>query len=292
MNSSHAESAIAARYSGRPRRRRPAPAVTEGIGQHLAGRAIAVNPRAEAADLLVKLVSDADPGVRLAALSALSTASATSPGPWHGDAGPDGIDRVIMTSLATDTWPEVRRSAAQILGARCGRIGPARALADSVARDPELDVRMDALGSLVECKATGTAELLAKLWTDGKAPLPLRQRAIDLTANLGDRALGAKLVGLFTKWRGSAIESEQALALAQNAAFAIGRLGAAGAADALVAALDDEAFPEIVAAAATALGLLGPACPATAKQKLGALAQSEEAQVVTAAKRAVSQCGK
>jgi hypothetical protein len=194
--------------------------------------------------------------------------------------------------VTTDSWPEVRRSAAQVLGDRCKRPGPAAALGDAVARDPDLGVRGDALAGLVQCDATGTAALLAKLWDDGNAPLDLRRRAVDLTVQLGDRALAGKLTGKLAQWRGAAIESEAALALAQNAAYAIGAAAAPGAAEALSAALDDSAFPEIVAAAATGLGLLGPACPPTAKAKLHALRDSEEQQVQIAARRAVSICGK
>jgi hypothetical protein len=271
--------------------RLPAGAETAAYKQ-IAARAIATNPRLEATDLLVTLTHDSDPGVRLAALSAIASATGTTAGAWHGNAGPDGIDRVIVTMLSTDTWPEVRRSAAQVLGKRCMRPGPAAALTSAVTRDPDLSVRGDALAGLVECKAPGTAALLATLWDDGNAPLDLRRRAVDLTSQLGDRALAGKLVGKFTQWRGAALESEAALALAQNAAYAIGAANAPGAAQALLAALDDAAFPEIVAAAATGLGLLGPACPPAARQALEGLRDSDEQQVQIAARRAASICGK
>jgi hypothetical protein len=269
----------------------PATAET-GAYKQIAARAIATNPRVEATDLLVALTRDTDPGVRLAALSAIASATGTTLGAWHGNAGPDGIDRVIVTMLSSDTWPEVRRSAAQVLGQRCTRPGPAAALGDAVMRDSDLTVQSDALAGLVECKATGTAALLAKLWDDGNAPLDLRRRAVDLTSQLGDHALAAKLVGKFTQWRGAAIESEAALALAQNAAYSIGAAGAPGAAEALSTALEDSAFPEIVAAAATGLGLLGPACPLTARKKLEGLRDSDEQQVQIAARRAAIICGK
>jgi hypothetical protein len=260
--------------------------------KQIAARAVAVNPRPDAFDLITALAADRDAGVRLAALSALAGASGGSEGAWHGAVGADGIDRILTTSLYTDTWPEVRRFAAQMLGDRCVRPGPAAALEDSLARDHDLNVRGDALTALVQCKAGGSAELLAKLWDDTKAPLDLRRRAVDLTVPLGDMGLGGKLVGKFKQWRGAAIESEQALALAQNAAYAIGQLKPPGAAEALMAALDDAAFPEIVAAAATGLGLLGASCPATAVPKLKALAESDEQQIAAAARRAVAQCGR
>lgn len=267
------------------------PANEESIAFKLvAARAVAVNPRPDAFDLIVALTTDRDAGVRLAALSALAGTSGGSEGAWHGAVGADGIDRVLTTSLYTDTWPEVRRFAAQMLGDRCVRPGPAAALKDSLDRDHDLNVRGDALTALVQCKAGGVGELLAKLWDDTKAPLELRRRAVDLTVSFGDPALGAKLVAKFTQWRGAALESEQALQLAQNSAFAIGQLNAPGAAAALMAALDDQAFPEIVAAAATGLGLLRATCPATAVPKLKALTGSDEQQIAAAARRAVAQC--
>jgi hypothetical protein len=269
----------------------PADAETAAIKQ-VAARSIAVNPRADALDMINALVVDVDPGVRLAALSAIAGATAGSAGAWHGPAGPDAIDRVIQTRLATDTWPEVRRYAAQTLGARCSRPGPAASLVDSVVRDPDVNVRGDAVAALVECKSSSAPALLAKLWDDGKAPLELRQRAIDLTVALGDMTLAKKLVAKYTRWRSAAIDNEQALALAQSAAFAIGRLRAPGAADALAAGLDDNAFPEIVASAAASLGLLGPACPAAMRPKLKALSRSDDAHIQASARRAYEICGK
>jgi hypothetical protein len=273
----------------------PADAETAAIKQ-IAARAISVNPRGDAFELIVSLVADADPGVRLAALAAIATggaaATAGAAGPWHGPAGAPGTDRVIITRLATDSWPEVRRYAAQVLGIRCTGPGSSAALTDSVARDPDLAVRGAALAAMVECKAPGVAVVLEKLWDDGKAPIELRQRAVDLVVTLDDRVLGQKLLAKYARWRSAAIESHEALALAQNAAYTIGRLRLPGAAEALIAGLDDSAFPELVAAAATGLGLLGRACPARARPKLNLLARSDEQQVRIAASRAVEVCGK
>ena len=258
----------------------------------VAALAIAINPRPEALPALTIFARDPDPGVRLAALSAFASATAGTAGPWHAPEGADAIDHVIQTALLSDTWPEVRRRAAQVLGSRCQRRGPALALSDSVARDPDLNTRGDALAALVECKAPGAGDLLAKVWDDGKLPVELRQRAVDLAVTLGDPALAARLVKKLDAWRGAALDSEDALALAQNAAYAIGRLAPPGAAEALTAALDDTAYPEIVAAAATGLGLMGPACPASARPRLRQLSHSEERQVQTAAAHAAALCGR
>jgi hypothetical protein len=185
----------------------------------------------------------------------------------------------------------VRRRAAAALGARCKRPEPARALADAIARDRVVDVRIDALTALVQCKAAGVRELLARTWDDGKAPIELRRQAVDLVVALGDPQLAASLVGKLGRWRGEAITSAPALALAQSAAAAIGRMAPPGAAQALLSALDDSAFPEIVSSAALALGALGPACPPAAKTKLAILARSGD-QAAMAARRAAAQCGR
>ncbi len=268
----------------------PAGAQTSALRQ-VAVHAIGYAPRLDAVKLVLAFSQDPDPGVRIAVLSALAGAETDAGDPWHTADGPDGIDRVIISALATDSWPEIRRRAASTLGARCQRPGPARALGDAVAKDKHIDVRVDSLTALVQCRATGIGQLLAKTWDDSKSPIELRTQAVSLAVVLGDPKLGAQLVSKFTRWRGAAIESAEALALAQSAAASIARLQAPGAAQALIAALDDSAFPEIVSAAALALGALGPACPASAKAKLDVIARSEDATAV-AAKRAAAQCGR
>jgi len=267
----------------------PAGGETSALRQ-VAIRGVAAAPRPEAVSIVTTFARDPDPGVRLAALSALASADSDAAGAWHGADGPDAIDRVIINGLG-DGWPEVRRRAATALGTRCQRPGPASALMDSVAKDRELEVRGDALIALVQCNAPGVAGLLAHTWDDTKLPTPLRIRALGLVTVLGDKALAATLVAKFTSWRSQALESKEAMLLAQSAAAAIGQMAPPGAAQALIDALDDSAFPEIVSAAALGLGALGPACPAAAKLKLTALARSTE-QSAVAAKRAAAQCGK
>ncbi len=259
--------------------------------RQVAIKAIASAPRAEATPLVVAAAGDPDPGVRLAALAALAGGADDPGGPWHAPEGAEGIDRVIATALAGDRWPEVRRRAAEALATRCDRSGPAKALAAAVAGDADVTVRGDSLAALVQCRAADIGALLARTWDDAKAPLELRARAVDLVVALGDHALAAKLVDRFAGWRNGALESKEALTLAQNAAAAIGRLAPPHAAEVLMSALDDSAFPEIVTAAALGLGALGPACPAAAKSKLNILARSEENEIVIAARRAAAQCG-
>ncbi len=268
----------------------PAGAETAAL-RIVAIKAIAIAPRTEALPLVLGYATDPDPGVRIAVLSTLAGATADPASPWHTSGGPDGIDRVIITALSTDTWPEIRRRAATSLASRCTRIGPANALTEALNKDAHPDVRRDALIALVECRAPGISELLAKTWNNSKQPITVRTQAVDLAVTLGDPQLGKALVGKFGTWRGAALESAESMQLAQSAAASIARLDAPGAAQALIAALDDAAFPEIVSAAAQALGALGPACPPAAKAKLEALAKEDD-QSAGAAKRAAAQCGR
>jgi len=269
---------------------RALPALSHGsVLRQVAIRGIASAPRPEAVSIVISYARDSDPGVRLAAISALANAESDAKGVWHG-AGPDAVDRVIINSMA-DSWPEIRRRAATALGSRCQRPGPATVLFEAVGKDRDLEVRGDALTALVQCQATGIRELLPLTWDSPKQPIALRQRAIGLVVMLEDKQLAATLVGKFTRWRGQALESKEAMLLAQSAAATIGQLGPPGAAQALIDALDDSAFPEIVSSAALALGALGPACPATAKAKLTALSRSDD-QAAIAAKRAAAQCGR
>jgi len=271
----------------------PATAQTAALRQ-VAIRAIAGSPRPEAVGFVLDSAADRDPGVRLAALAALAGepgATAAGPDASAGSNVPNAIDRVLEAAIARDAWPEVRRRAATALAGRCQRPRPAQALVDAVDGDRDLAVRGDALSALVQCHAANVDALLARIWDDGKAPLELRSRAVLEAIALGDPTLGVVLVARFTRWRGEAISSAAALALAQSAAASIARLRVPGAARALLDALDDSAFPEIVQAAALGLGALGPGCPSAAKARLADLARSDEPSAV-AARRAAAQCGR
>ncbi len=259
--------------------------------RQVAAIAIGATPRADALDFVLAQLRDDDAGVRLTALKAFMQASDDRhPDVWAAAAR--RIDSGAAAALAGDAGPDVRKQAAYVLGKRCTRPEPVRALDTAVVHDADIGVRGDALLELADCHAPGTAELIAKTFDDDKAPLELRTRAISIAITLGDRALAGKLVARFETWRGSALSSKEAVSLAMSAANAIGKLAAPGAAAALESALDDSAFPEIVGAAAAALGALGPACPMSARGKLQARAQSEDQQVKVPAARAARACGR
>lgn len=241
---------------------------------------LARSPRNELAPMLERLLGDADAGVRLAIARRLQTPE-----------GPVALDRPLAGALAADRWPEVRRAAAAALGQRCQRPEPAAALDRAVDGDADLDVRQDALVGLVTCRAPGIADRLIGLWSSGKPPLPVRSRAVTLAVVLGEPRLASALARSLGRWRSEAFSDGESLALAVLAAGALGRLGGPEAAPALLGALDDTAYPEIVAAAATGLGALGPACPAAARAKLQPLSRSDERSIALSARRALARCG-
>jgi hypothetical protein len=262
--------------------------------REVAVRAIAAAPRGPALATVLALLRDSDPGVRLEALTALMQAGDDEQrGPWGAGAF-DRIDPAIAGELASDTWPDIRVRAAQALGLHCLRAIAVTALATAATADPATGVRGEALAALAEpaCHAAVAPTLLARTFDDDKAPIELRTRAIALAVTLGDPALAKLLVQRFDGWRGGALQSKDAVALAMEAANAIGHLAPPGAATALQDALDDSAFPEIVGAAAAALGTLGPACPATARAKLHELARSDDQQIRQPAHHAEQRCGR
>jgi hypothetical protein len=162
-------------------------------------------------------------------------------------------------------------------------------LFETVSRDKDLDVRGDSLLGLVSCRANGVHELLPFIWNSAKHPLPLRERAIGMVPMLEDLALASTLIKQLPRWRGQALESREAITLAKAACATIGIMKPPGAADALLATLDDVAFPELVGACAIALGELGNACPAKARPKLQALVKADD-QTSAPAKRALARC--
>jgi HEAT repeats len=241
---------------------------------------LARSPRAETAPALVRLLGDGDAGVRLAVARRL-----------HSPDGLASLDRALVTALGSDGWPIVRRAAAAALGQRCQRPEPATALDRAVTTDADLDVRQDALLGLVTCRAPGIAERLVGLWSSGEPPLPVKSRAVTLAVLLGEPRLGRELARSLARWRSEAFSDAESLQLAVIAAAALGRLGGPDAAPALLAALDDTAYPEIVAAAAAGLGALGQACPAEARAKLSPLTRSDERSIALSARRALALCG-
>lgn len=255
-------------------------ALAETLARHLGDAAMSE---------LVALAGDADPAVRLALARGLAAPEPQGPQGLSAEATAR-LDLALGRVLGEDGWPELRRAAAAALAARCKRPAPASALERALDGDREVEVRQESLLALVTCATPGIAARLVRLW-NGREPLALRARAVSLAVVLADPALAPELARSLRSWRSEAFSDEHALHLATRAAEALGRLGGPSAAPALLAALEDAAYPELVAAAASGLGLLGVACPAEAAARLSELTRSPERAIALAARRALPRCG-
>jgi hypothetical protein len=240
------------------------------------------------------LLDHMSPGVRVAAIRALarSTAAIAGAPPWT-PASPQvtagALERVLISTLRTDRWSEVRRAAAIALGGRCDHHGAIAALRTTIAADRHPGVRSDALDAFAACRPADLGAVLIAL-AGGEGPLPVRIRAIDLVATSRAPRLTAQLIRLFEQWRSAAFDDERAIQLVQAAAVALGRTRDPAVASALVDALADDAIPEIAAAAATGLGELREACPEVARQALQDLSSHQQRIVALAARRALRHC--
>lgn len=248
--------------------------------RRVAADALATNPSAAARPLVLSLVADADPGVRARAAIALSERTDTD----------DDSDAALIARLETDTWPHVRRVAAAGLAQRCDRErAAATALYTAVGSDDDIDVRREAIVALVACRAEGVGQHLVDVASDSDMPVPLRQRAISLIGVLGDSALAPAALALLETYRSRAWSDEDAIRLAAAAASSVGKLGKRDGITKLVEIANDASFPELQAAAATALG---ETCPGKAKPVFDKLASSPERAVSLAAKAARNKCTK
>ncbi len=265
--------------------------------RRLAAAGLARNPHADARLAVIDLVRDPDPGTRLAAIRGLASADEPTDRPTprpmvtgDDDLVRDGGDRALSAALAQDRWPELRREAAAALATRCQRPGPREALEHAVADVSVLPVRIEALAALVTCHAPGIELRLLAVADDGAAPLDLRDRALGLYGALpGDALL---LLPRFERLRSRAFSDDAALRLAARTATSLGVIGDARAGRVLLAAAKDGTFPELAAAAATALGALGPGCPAEAPAVLRSLLGHDDRRVSLAARGALQRCGR
>jgi len=250
--------------------------------RRVAAAALARNPSSSARKILVSLSGDADPGVRKQVAAAIGQ---------RGD-GDATTDRALASMLGSDRWPLVRRATAGALGTRCGRSETAaHALAGTVERDDDLEVRIAALSSLAACAAPGIADLLVKIAGKSAYPTPLRVQAATLIGVLDDPGNCKRAVALFQRSRRETWSSEPALRIASATAGALGALGCTQATDTLVSAASDEAFPELQAAAVTALGHVCPRAPKV-RRLFDRLVGSGSRAVALAARSARKACAR
>ncbi len=233
-----------------------------------------------AREALAVATRDPDPGVREAAAEAMAAR------PQGGS--PAAADRALAAVLARDGWARVRRAAATALGARCRDAGPAEALRGAIHADADVEVRRAALSALATCRARGVTRLFLEVAGDREQPVGVRTQAVRLLGGLGDRAATGALIAALGRERERAFSDADAIQVAVALAYALGALGDPAGGPALMkAAEESSAFPEIQAAAATALGAL---CPPGAAGLLRRLAGTAQHQVSTAARAAARRC--
>jgi hypothetical protein len=173
--------------------------------------AAALPPDPGAAEFLGLALRDADPGVRLAALS--SPAARAAPRA--------GIDQLLLH----DPWPQIRRAAAEAHAAAC--LEPAPQREDAALRralsDADDEVRRQALLGLARCEGVRAGALVHKLLLDPAAAPPLRSLAAALLPRvLPEQAapvLEEALAGVLGE------PDERLLGLAISCVRALGRLG-------------------------------------------------------------------
>tara|TARA_R110002096_G_scaffold44526_8_gene120302 strand:+ start:119462 stop:122122 length:2661 start_codon:yes stop_codon:yes gene_type:complete len=213
-----------------------------------------------------------DPGARLALLAALGTKVAP----------PLSVEE----RLRDDTWPEVRRAAAASLSIRCDAQSGA-ALRTAALEDASAMVARSAFGGLLRCKGPGNFDIAMDLVNNSKRPLSLRLQAARALGELATPSQAKAVIALFSKNRRKALASRTSGKVASALSRALADLGTPAAIRALESSAADPAFPQLQAAAITALGEL---CPATSKQLFERLRNGHEHTVSSAATMAARQC--
>ncbi len=212
-----------------------------------------------------------DPGVRLVALAAL----------------PAGQLAGARERLQSDSWPEVRQSAAATLAPQCTAMSNA-ALRRATLDDRNTKVASTAFAGLLHC---GDSELFAisiLLVDSDKRPLDLQLQAARVLGELATTpAQSSSVLSRFSKARRMALSSRRSGKLASALTRALADLGSPAALKALESSAADPAFPQLQAAAIAGLGRL---CEPTSMPLLRRLQQSHEHSVALAATMATRRC--
>ena len=241
--------------------------------------ALARNPTPAARAVVLAAASDVDPGVRNRVALALG----------QREDSDERSDRALAKLIGNDVWPGIRRAAAGALSPRCHLPGAAAPLFVAVDDDEDVGVRRAALTALVTCRAHNIGARLVAIAGNEAAPTSLRMRAVTLIGALDDADLTDELIELLAGFRRQAWSSADSLSLAATAAATLGALGGQAVIAPLESAAGDAAFPEIQAAAVTAIGRL---CPRGATGLLTRLSGGGHRAVVAAARAALAKCKK
>jgi hypothetical protein len=223
----------------------------------------------------IEALGDSDAAIRKAALRGLASSD------------DDAAHQAIASHLGTEAWPELRREATGGLQAHCKKAPVAEALLDRVLRDLDADVARTALVGLQKCEGKKLFPLLSELVDDDKRPLDLRLHAARSLGQGVTAAQAAAVVGRFQRFRRQALAKADAAQVASALTVSLADIGTPKAIEALERTAADPAFPQLQAAA---LSALAPACRASSKGLFRRLARSQDPGVSLAARRALSSC--
>ena len=150
---------------------------TEPDLRKLAARALG---RSRTLDLdgVKRAVSDPDPGVRTALLVGLFGRSSVS-----GQS--EALSGLLSPLLARDSWPMVRRAAAEVLGSLCQPGGTAQASLEQAVADAEESVAAASLAGLARCVGAQGISRYQSLLLDEKTMPSVRGQACVLVARFG-----------------------------------------------------------------------------------------------------------
>jgi HEAT repeat protein len=240
-------------------------------------------------------VTDADAGVRKAALLALgarAAAGAPQASPAEATHAP-----LAAQALADDAWPMVRHAAADALGSACAEARGAvaapltRALLgdgkELKGADASEEVRRAALAALGRCSPP--LPTLTAVLTEPRQPTSVRELAAALVAKRGGPEAARALATALRDALGDPAADDRTAGLAVACTRALARVGdrSRPVLEALGEAANEPGSPAVRAAAMESIGLL---CPDGAAEALRKGASDADGQVVRAARAAMNRC--
>ncbi|MBT8494840.1 MAG: HEAT repeat domain-containing protein, partial [Deltaproteobacteria bacterium] len=236
-------------------------------------RAARRNPKAQW--LRQQALGDPDPGVRmLAAETTGKDELATS-------------DLALIKLLGSDPWPDVRIGAAAGLAQACATSARTDALVGAAKSDSDVGVQQRAMKGLIDCAPGAATPTLFAVAGDGKQDPAARVFAITQLGVFGKSTEVPGVLKVLDQSRRKAFDSEAEQQVAAAAITALGRLGDSRAVNALLSSSQDEAYPQIQAAAAAALARF---CTPVVTKRLQAMTTSAQRTVSLAAKRSLASC--
>ncbi len=227
--------------------------------------------------LLINLLGDPDPGVRLAAAQSLRNRTDLK--------APNDLRMIAVADK--DRWPSVRAAASQILAKRCHRPPVAKHLFRIASTDPHERVQIAALTSLVQCNANGVTPHLLNVVAMIKRPTKVRNQAATLLGRVQKAPRTKRLIKVYRTLVDHAQYDPDEAKIATTLATTMGKMGRQNFSRTLIKSAKTAISPKLQAASVRALGQL---CAPKAKTLARALLQSQDRVVHIAARQAISRC--